>query len=192
MAYIGYARVSTTGQSLDVQLEKLTHCEKIFEEKVSASSSDKRHRLKACLEYVRENDTLVITKLDRLARSTYDLCKIAMELTRKKVELHVIDQNINSSEPSGRLLFTMLGAIAQFENELRHERQMEGIARAKKKGMRLGRYKVLTNEEVVELRQKKSEGVVISKLKRIYGISKPSIYRYLDNNYFPIEETEAA
>lgn len=192
MAYIGYARVSSTGQSLDIQHEKLKNCEKIFEEKVSASSTDKRYRLKACLEYVREYDTLVITKLDRLARSTHDLCKIASELTRKKVDLHVIDQNINTSEPSGRLLFTMLGAIAQFENELRHERQMDGIERAKMKGVRLGRVKVLTKEEVIELRKQKSDGVVISRLKRIYGISAPSIYRYLDNSYYHIETCEAA
>lgn len=192
MAYVGYARVSSIGQSLDSQIEKLKHCEKIFEEKVSASSADKRYRLKACLEYIREGDTLVITKLDRLARSTHDLCNIAIELTRKKVDLHVIDQNINTSESSGRLLFTMLGAIAQFENELRHERQMEGIARAREKGMRLGRSKVLPLEDVIELREKKEQGFSIGKLKRIFGISPTSIYRYLDNNYFPIETPDAA
>lgn len=192
MAYVGYARVSSSGQSLDSQLEKMKHCEKIFEEKVSASSTDKRHRLKACLEYIREGDTLVITKLDRLARSTNDLCNISNELTRKKVDLHVIDQNINTSEPSGRLLFTMLGAIAQFENELRHERQMEGIARAREKGTRLGRSKMLSLEDVIELREKKSEGVVMSKLKRIFGMSEASIYRYLDDNYYKVEIKQGA
>lgn len=91
MAFAGYARVSSVGQSLDVQLEKLQQCDKVFQEKLSGSSS-KRPRLKACLEYVREGDTLVITRLDRLARSTLDLCQIAAELERKNVHLRVLDQ----------------------------------------------------------------------------------------------------
>lgn len=94
MANIGYARVSSVGQSLEVQLDKLQHCEKIFEEKKSAASG-KRPRLEACLEYVREGDALVITRLDRLARSTLHLCQIADELKRKGVNLQVIDQNID-------------------------------------------------------------------------------------------------
>ena len=93
MALVGYARVSSVGQSLDIQLEKLEHCDKVFEEKKSGTS-DKRPRLQECLEYVREGDTLVITRLDRLARSTLHLCQIADELKRKQVNLKVIDQNI--------------------------------------------------------------------------------------------------
>ena len=130
MALIGYARVSSAGQSLDIQRDKLQHCEKLFAEKLSGTSG-KRPRLLACLEYVREGDTLVITKLDRLARSTLDLCQIADELARKKVHLHVLDQNINTNDATGRLLFNMLGAIAQFETEIRAERQREGIIKAK-------------------------------------------------------------
>ena len=79
MAFVGYARVSSVGQNLDTQLEKLKHCNKIFQEKISGTT-DKRPRLKDCLEYVREGDSLIVTKLDRLARSTFDLCKIAKEL----------------------------------------------------------------------------------------------------------------
>ena len=138
MALVGYARVSSVGQSLDVQLEKLKHCNKIFQEKMSANTT-KRPRLKACLEYVREGDTLVITRLDRLARSTLDLCQIALELERKEVNLLVLDQNINTSDATGRLLFNMLGAIAQFETEIRAERQMDGIKKAKQEGVKFGR-----------------------------------------------------
>ena len=110
MALVGYARVSSVGQSLDIQLEKLAHCDKVFQEKKSGTS-DKRPRLQECLEYVREGDTLVITRLDRLARSTLHLCQIADELQRKQVNLKVIDQNINTGDATGRLLFNMLSAI---------------------------------------------------------------------------------
>ena len=133
MAVVGYARVSSVGQTLDVQLDKLKHCDKIFQEKKSGASG-KQPRLDACLEYVREGDTLVVTRLDRLARSTLHLCQIAADLESKQVNFHVIDQNINTSDATGRLLFNMLGAIAQFETELRAERQMDGIQKAKERG----------------------------------------------------------
>ena len=178
MAKIGYARVSTVGQSLDVQLDKLKDCEKIFQEKMSGTN-DKRPRLKACLEYVREGDSLVITRLDRLARSTLHLCQIAAELEHKKVDLQVLDQNINTSDATGRLLFNMLGAIAQFETEIRAERQAEGIRRAKERGVKLGKKKKLTNEQIAELQTKRSEGVLIKTLMKDYDISKASVYRYL-------------
>ena len=95
MARVGYARVSSVGQSLEVQLDKLKHCDKIYQDKKSGASS-KRPRLKACLEYIREGDTLVVTRLDRLARSTLHLCQIATDLERKQVNLQVLDQNINT------------------------------------------------------------------------------------------------
>lgn len=126
MALVGYARVSSVGQNLDVQLDKLRHCDKIYQEKKSATSA-KRARLEACLEYIREGDTLVVTRLDRLARSTLHLCQIAKALARKQVNLQVLDQNIDTRDATGRLLFNMLGAIGQFETEIRAERQMDGI-----------------------------------------------------------------
>jgi DNA invertase Pin-like site-specific DNA recombinase len=108
MALVGYARVSSVGQSLAVQLDKLQHCRKIFQEKKSAAGG-KRPQLAACLEYVREGDTLVITRLDRLARSTLHLCQIADELKRKEVALQVFDQNINTGDATGRLLLICWG-----------------------------------------------------------------------------------
>ena len=179
MALVGYARVSSVGQSLDVQLEKLKHCKKIFQEKKSGTSQ-KRSQLEACLEYVREDDTLVVSRLDRLARSTLHLCQIADELKRKQVELQVIDQNINTGDATGRLLFNMLGAIAQFETEIRAERQMDGIAKAKQKGVRFGAQKKLTNVQITELKEKRSKGVMIKILMKDYRLSKASVYRYLD------------
>ena len=138
MALVGYARVSSVGQSLEV-LEKLKHCDKLYQEQRSATG--KRPRLTACLEYVRESDTLVVTRLDRLARSTLHLCQIAEELRRKGVHLQVLDQQIHTNDATGRLLFHMLGAIAQFETELRAERQMDGIQLAKARGVVFGRSK---------------------------------------------------
>jgi DNA invertase Pin-like site-specific DNA recombinase len=143
MAQVGYARVSSVGQSLAVQLDKLAHCDKLFQETTSGAMS-RRLQLAACLEYVREGDTLVVTRLDRLARSTLHLCQIAAELHRKQVHLQVLDQHLDTSNATGRLLFNMLGAIAQFETELRAERQMDGIRKARDRGVHLGRHKRLT------------------------------------------------
>ncbi len=184
MAYVGYARVSSVGQSLDVQMEKLAGCDKHFQEKASASG--KRPALEACLDYIREGDTLVITRLDRLARSTVDLCRIAEKLEREGVNLHVIDQNIDTSDATGRLLFNMLGAIAQFETEIRAERQVDGIKKAKAKGIRFGRQKALADDQVAELRQRRANGATIKTLMNAYGIGKTSVYRYLSL----VKETE--
>ncbi|NIP27087.1 MAG: recombinase family protein, partial [Phycisphaerae bacterium] len=137
MALVGYARVSSVGQTLAVQLDKLKACDKIFQEKMSAVT-DKRPQLQSCLEYVRQGDTLMVTKLDRLARSTLHLCQIAAELERKQVDLQVLDQNIDTKSATGRLLFNMLGAIAQFETEIRAERQREGIQKARERGVKFG------------------------------------------------------
>ena len=178
MATVGYARVSSVGQSLNVQLDKLKDCDKVFEEKQSGTSN-KRPRLKACLDYVREGDTLMVSRLDRLARSTLHLCQIADELERRGVNLKVIDQNIDTSDATGRLLFNMLGAIAQFETEIRAERQMDGINKAKARGVSFGRKKQLTPVQIEELRQRREQGVLIKTLMKDYGLSKASIYRYL-------------
>lgn len=176
MALVGYARVSTTGQSLELQEEALKDCEKIYSEKLSGLDSD-RPELKACLDYVRKGDTLVITKLDRLARSTLDLHKIKEKLDSKGVELKVIDQSIDTNTSTGKLLFSMLSAIAEFETNIRKERQADGIAKAKSQG----KYKknALTPDQITELKQDKDQGATIQSLIIKYGISKASIYRYV-------------
>jgi len=183
MASIGYARVSSVGQSLDVQLDKLKACDKIFQEKQNANSGN-RIALKLCLEYVREGDILFVTRLDRLARSTLHLCQIAEELQRNGVDLHVIDQSIDTSDATGRLLFNMLGAIAQFETEIRAERQMDGIRKAQARGVKFGAKYKLTPEQVIELRQRRENGELIRVLMKDYNLSKATIYRYLDEKYF--------
>ena len=178
MALVGYARVSSVGQRLDVQVAKLQHCDKLFQEQTSGSTVT-RPRLVDCLDYVREGDTLVVTRLDRLARSTWHLCQIAEILARKRVHLHVLDQSIDTSDATGRLLFHMLGAIAQFETELRAERQREGIQKAQARGIRFGRQKKLTPAQIREWQQQRGQGALIKTLMHDYGLSKVSVYRYL-------------
>jgi DNA invertase Pin-like site-specific DNA recombinase len=170
---VGYARVSSRGQSLAVQVDRLraAGCEKIYEE-TRSGTDDTRPVLGVCLDYVREGETLVVTRLDRLARSTLHLCRIAERLSEKGVELQILEQQIDTSTSAGRLLFTMLGAIAQFETELRAERQMEGILKAKQRGIRFGREKRLSQVETIRLRQQRAAGRLIKELMAEYGLSK--------------------
>ncbi|HYX18680.1 MAG TPA: recombinase family protein [Nostoc sp.] len=189
MAIVGYARVSSSGQSLDIQLDKLKHCHKIYKE-IQSGTNQHRSQLSACLEYLRDGDTLIVSRLDRLARSTLHLCTIADTLQRKNVALQVIDQNIDTSSATGRLLFNMLAAIAEFETEIRFERQMDGINKAKELGVKFGRSKSLSEAQVVELRLKREEGVLIKTLMKEFDLSKASIYRYLDDSaYSPSENS---
>lgn len=175
---IGYARVSSIGQSLAVQEAKLAHCEKIYKEKASASGG-KRPIFDACMDFVREGDVLYVTRIDRLARSTLDLCRIAAKLEEKKVALHVIDQNIETASATGRLLYHVLAAIAQFETELRAERQADGIAKAKERGVHCGRARALTEAQAQTMRTKRKSGMLIRELMEEYKLSKASVYRYL-------------
>ena len=180
MSIIGYARVSSIGQSLTVQNDKLIAygCEKIYQEKVSGTTAN-RTKLKSCLNYLREGDKLVITKLDRLARSTFHLTQIAEDLRTRGIELIVIDQNIDTSTPTGKLLFNMLGSIAEFETEIRKERQLEGIAKAKEKGIKFGAKPKLSEQQVSQLKQDRESGILIKDLMAKYNLSKDSIYRML-------------
>jgi DNA invertase Pin-like site-specific DNA recombinase len=185
MAKIGYARVSSTGQSLEVQLDKLTAygCTEadgvIFQEKKSGTNTENRAELKACLKHIRKGDTLVITKLDRLARSMLDLGKIAEHINKRGVDLVVLDQQIDTTTPTGKLLFNMLGSIAEFENDIRRERQADGIAKALTNGVKFGAKAKLTDKQLLEMKQKRADGVMIKDLMKDYCLSKASIYRLL-------------
>jgi DNA invertase Pin-like site-specific DNA recombinase len=180
VARIGYARVSSISQSLDVQIDKLSKngCDKIYQEKKTGTTAD-RSELKAIIDYVRDGDFLVITKLDRLARSTYHLTQIAEELKQKSVELIVLDQNIDTSTPTGKLLFNMLASIAEFETEIRKERQNEGIEKAKAKGIQFGRKAKLTNSQIIEMKNKRESGMLIKDVMAEYKISKATVYRLM-------------
>jgi DNA invertase Pin-like site-specific DNA recombinase len=180
MAIVGYARVSSSGQSLAVQLDKLSDagCSEIFQEKRSGLTAQ-RPELKECLRFVRKGDVLVITRLDRLARSTLDLHKIVQELDEREVGFRVLDQPIDTTTKEGRLMFSIIASIAQFETELRKERQMEGIEKAKENGVKFGRQSVLTPERVTEMKEKRQAGVRVKDLMAEYSLSKASIYRLM-------------
>lgn len=178
---IGYARVSTTGQSLEIQREALTAagCVKIYEEKASGKSTDARIELQKALEKCSEGDTLVVTKLDRLARSVGDLHKIVDKLNQEGASLQVIDQpEIDTSSKYGKLIFTVLGAVAELERDLILERTRDGRAQAKAKGVAFGPKKKLTEDQLEQAIKELTEGnLSASAVASKYGISRASLYR---------------
>ena len=179
MAAVGYARVSSVGQSLDVQLEKLKDCDKVFREKRSGVDTG-RPALKQCLEFLREGDTLLVTKIDRLARSTSDLYRIIATLTEKGVSFKVIDDPaIDTSSRTGKLVMGILALIAEFENDIRRERQMDGIAKTKERGVRFGRKTRLIPEAIGQIRELREAGLTVPAIIERTGFSKASIYRAL-------------
>ena len=180
MAVVGYARVSSVGQSLEVQQEKLVSygVDKLFAEKLSGTTAA-RPELKSCLDYVREGDVLVITKLDRLARSTLHLHKIVNDLNERGVGFKVLDQSIDTTTKEGRLLFSILASLAEFETELRAERTNEGRIAAMERGVKFGAKPKLTENQITEIKQKRSQGVLIKDLMNEYKLSKASVYRLM-------------
>ena len=175
---VGYARVSSVDQNLDVQLETLksTGCEKIYQEKVSGTSTQGRDELKECLEFVREGDELVITRIDRLARSVLDLQLIVKELSDKGVNLSATEQPISTKDATSKCFLDMLGVFAELETNLRKERQNEGILRAKEKGVYKGRKSSIDVDMIKEL---KSSGLGASAIAKQMNIHRDSVYRVL-------------
>ncbi|WP_104398589.1 recombinase family protein [Vibrio penaeicida] len=178
MSKIGYARVSSTGQSLAVQLEKLNQekCERIYQEKRSGRTAD-RPEFQSCMNYLREGDTLIVTRLDRLARSVVHLAQLAKRFKVEGIDLLVIDQNIDTSTSTGRLMFNMLASIAEFENDLRTERQAEGIAKAKENGVTFGRPPKLTEPVKHDIYDRRQKGATINQLAKEFQLGEASIYR---------------
>lgn len=181
MAKIGYARVSSTGQSLAVQLGKLNQvgCERIYKEKRSGRTAN-RPEFQSCMDYLREGDTLIVTRLDRLARSVSHLSELAKRFEKEQIDLLVIDQNIDTSTSTGRLMFNMLASIAEFENDLRTERQAEGIAKAQENGVKFGRPAKLNDELCNEIYTRRMNGSTIGELAKVFKLGEATIYRALN------------
>ena len=141
MALIGYARVSTSDQDYDIQVAalKLAKCKKIFSEKKSGTSLKERSKLEQCIDYLREGDTLVVTRIDRLARSLRDLQNLVHDLKNDGIEIKALEQPIDTGTAAGKAFLDMLGVFAEFETNLRKERQLEGIEKTKKEGKYKGR-----------------------------------------------------
>lgn len=176
---IAYARVSTTDQNLETQLDQLhSACaDKIFKEKISGVKRN-QPQLNEMLNYVREGDSVVITKLDRIARSTKHLLEIVELIQGKGVEFRVLNINLDTSTPTGKLMLTMLGAIATFEREMMLERQAEGIAKAKTDGKDKGR-KPTARAKSKEIMELAASGMTKQAIADQLEIGVASVYRIL-------------
>ena len=174
----GYARVSTIDQDLSIQNTALTAagCELVRAEKVSGASRAGRDELELLMQFMREGDELVVTRIDRLARSIGDLQDIVRALKAKGVALRALEQPIDTSTAAGKCFLDMLGVFAEFETNLRKERQLEGIAKAKAAGVYKGRKPSIPVDEVKALR---AAGRGATEIAEELGISRKSVYRAL-------------
>ena len=179
MATYGYARVSTTDQDLTIQVTKLKEagCEVIRQEKITGTTREGRTELRTLLDFIRPGDMLMVTRIDRLARSIGDLQDIVRELRTKGATLKATEQPIDTSNAAGKAFLDMLGVFAEFETNLRRERQMEGIAKAKAAGVYKGRPPTIDVEAVRKLR---AEGKGVNVISHTLKISRASVYRALE------------
>lgn len=177
---VGYARTSTTEQEagLAAQLRELESagCDKIFREEVSSVDREARHELAAAMDYVREGDTLIVTKLDRLARSVPHLVEVIEGLRAKGAALRILAMDIDTGTPTGKLMVSVLGSVAAFEREIMLERQREGIAKAKVEGKYKGR-KPTAMAKADEVRRLLAEGHGATEVAKLTGIGRASVYR---------------
>ena len=179
---VGYARASTLDQKASIESQerdlKAAGCHKTFSESVSSVDTEERHQLWAAMDYLREGDVLVVTKLDRLARSTADLSRLVEQLHQKGAALRVLDINLDTSTSTGRLMLNLLGSIAQFEREIMLERQREGIERARREGKYRGR-KPTARQKADDVLDLWKQGVGATEIARKLGIGRASVYRVL-------------
>lgn len=178
---VGYARVSSNGQNLQSQIELLQKagCEKIFQEKRSGTHTDKRIELQNALDFVREGDIFIVTRLDRCSRSVLDLYKIIEKLSKKDVAFKATAQEIDTSTSSGRLMIGLLSIVAEFETDLRSERQADGIASALKRGIRFGRKARFDNEKAARALIMQQEGMLNQEIADHFEIGRSTLLRWL-------------
>ena len=175
---IAYARVSSTGQNEAAQVDILSRhgAEEMFVDKASGITRDGRLKLAEAIKFARKGDVLMVTRLDRLARSVIDLHAIAKELDAKGVDLIVTEQSIDTTTPTGRLMFNMLAAIAEFETDLRRERQLEGIAKAKQEGRYKGRPVTV---DVDAIRSALAAGDRPMAVAKRFNVARSTVYRVI-------------
>jgi len=184
-ALVGYARTSTADQKagLEAQLRdlKAVGCTKVFSEELSSVAA-RRPQLEALLDWIREGDTLVVTKLDRLARSVPDLVAIMAALNGKGASLRILTMNLDTDTPTGKLMVNLLASIAEFERELMLERQREGIAKAKAEGKYQGRQPT-ARRKAAEVLRLRAEGMSANDIGDQVGISRASVFRILAESH---------
>lgn len=178
MASYGYARVSTIDQDLSLQHKSLkaAGCDVIRAEKASGTRRDGRTELQTLMDFLRPGDVLIVTRIDRLARSLRDLQNIAYELKAKGADLKATEQPVDTSTAAGKAFLDMLGVFAEFETNLRKERQLEGIAEAKVKGVYTGRKPSI---DAARVRAMKAEGMGATAIAKALKIDRTSVYRVL-------------
>jgi len=177
---IGYIRVSTTDQNHERQLDGL-ELDKYFTDKASGKDTN-RPQLTAMLDYVRDGDIIYVHSMDRLARNLDDLRRLVNQLTEQKIRIEFLKEGLSfdgDDTPISKLLLSVMGAFAEFERALIKERQMEGIALAKKKGLYKGRKPSLSNEQVAEIKLRLDNGDKKSQIARDFGISRETLYQYI-------------
>ena len=180
VARYGYARVSSADQDCGIQVDllKKAGCEIIRQEKVSARNVDDRPELQTLLTFLRSGDELWVAKIDRLARSVRDLCNIVHDLKKRGVALKIIQQQIDTSTAAGSAFLNMLGVFAEFENEIRRERQMAGIERAKAEGKYVGKGRPPVCDPAKVRAEAETAGATAAARK--FKISRATVYRCLD------------
>lgn len=174
----GYARVSSTDQSVDIQLEKLNQagCTVVRSEKLSGASMRERTELNTILDFIQESDTLVVCKLDRLARSNQDLQNTLALLKEKGAHLRVLDQGIDTASPAGKFMFDIMAALAEMERSVIRERQSEGIIKAKANGVYKGRKRKV---KIKEAKRLKGEGLTVTAIAKHFDASRQQVYEAL-------------
>ncbi len=184
MTKVGYARVSTVDQDLELQLAalKAAGCDVVRAEKVSGTSTEGRAELRTILDFARAGDVLIVTRIDRLARSIADLAAIVRQLESKGAALRAIEQPIDTSTAAGRAFLQMLGVFAEFETAIRRERQLEGIAAAKLRGVYKGRPPSIDAAKVAAL---KAEGFGATEIAKRLKVGRASVYRVLSETAKP-------
>ena len=184
---IAYVRVSTEDQNTARQIEALAsiNADKTFEDKASGKDTG-RPQLQAALSHMREGDTFVIYSIDRLSRSLIDLVTTVKSLSARGIEVRFIKENLTfkpgTSDHMSNLILSIMGSLAEWEREIIRERQAQGIAIAKAKGLYKGRKASLTSEQVQELQSLAVEGVNVSELSRKFEVSRPTVYKYLQKH----------
>jgi DNA invertase Pin-like site-specific DNA recombinase len=181
---IGYARVSTADQHLRMQEDALKQsgCDEIFTDVISGVKTE-RPGLEKALAYLRENDTLVVWKLDRLGRSIQHLIQTVKSLQERKISLQSLQENIDTSTSGGKLIFHIFSALAEFERSLIQERTQTGLRAARARGRMGGRPKLLDNRQTNRILELYDEGKsTVTEICKIFNISRPSFYNYLRNN----------
>lgn len=180
---IGYARTSTLDQKagLEAQTRDLAEagCSRIFQEEVSSVDLARREKLSEALSHARHGDTLVVTKLDRLARSVAHLMDLTAQLESRGVALRILSMGIDTATPTGKLMLTILGGVAEFEREIMLERQREGIAKAKAAGKYKGR-KPTARAKAEQILSLRKEGIGGTEIAKRLGIGRASVYRVLN------------